>query len=77
VRAWIYDANGNPIRYEFDQDGDGKIEEVTEYHYVKTGWGFLFAGIEPFGAILPLPPHPGDNFPYIDRPEPPPAVLTR
>jgi len=77
VQAWQYDANGNPIRYQVDNDGDGTFEENTEYRYRKTDWGFLFAGVSPYGSNLPLPANPVASFDYIPRPEPPPAALTR
>ncbi|MCB1847629.1 MAG: hypothetical protein KDI04_09675, partial [Halieaceae bacterium] len=77
VQAWQYDANGYPTRYQVDNDGDGTFEDNAEYRYQNTGWGFLFAGVSPFGSNLPLPEKPGQSFDYIPPPQPPPVVPGR
>ena len=77
IQTWQYDANGNPTAYQGDEDGDGMYEQSAQYRYQKTGWGFLFAGVSPFGSNLPLPEKPGQSFDYIPPPQPPPVVPGR
>ena len=77
VHTWQYDSDGNPTRWESDYDGDGKVDETKVYRYTLTGWGFLFAGVAPFGANLPMPSKPGEGFDYFPPPEPPSSPAPR